>query len=128
MAQMSNFLENKLIDHVFRNITYGQAGTLYLAVYSSDPTDADIGTELTGNGYARKAISFDAPSDGVTQNTAEVILDAATADWIEATHVALRDALTGGNLIMHQALTNPVTVLDTNNFRMPLGQFTLTFA
>ena len=128
MAQMSNFLEQALINHVFRNTTYAQAGTLYLALYSSDPTDADVGTELSGSGYGRKAVTFDAPANGVTQNTADVVFDAATANWVEATHIGLRDASTGGNLIMHQILTNPVAVLDTNNFRMPLGQFTLTFA
>ena len=128
MAQMSDFLENKLIDHVFRNITYGQAGVLYLALYSSDPTDADVGTELSGSGYARQPISFIAAVDGTTENDADVIYPTAAGNWVEITHVGIRDALTGGNLIMHQALTNPVTVLDTNNFRIPAGQLTLTFA
>jgi hypothetical protein len=128
MAQMSNFLEDKLIDHCFRNLTYAQAGIVYLALYSSDPTDADVGTELSGSGYARQAATFDAPSDGETQNTADIIYPVATANWTTVTHVGLRDAASGGNLLMHQALTTPVDVLKDNNFRMPLGQFSLLFA
>ncbi len=128
MAQMSDYLENKLIDHVFRNTTYAQAGTVYLALYSSDPTDADIGTELVGDGYSRQVAAFIAPSDGSTSNVGDITFPAATANWVTITHVGLRDAITDGNLLMHQALMSPVDVLDTNNFRMPLGQFTLTFA
>jgi len=128
MAQMSDFLENKLIDHVFRNTTYAQAGTVYLALFTSDPTDAGTGTEMTGGGYARQPITFAAPTDGATSNEADVVFPAATGDWAAVTHVGIMDAATAGNLVMHQVLTNPVTVLDTNNFRMPAGQFTLTFA
>jgi len=128
MAQMSDFLENALINHVFRNTTYAQAGTLYLALYSSDPTDADTGTELSGSGYARQELHFVAPSNGGTSNDADVTFPAATADWVTITHVGVRDASTGGNLIMHQQLTNSVDVLSGNNFRIPAGQLTLTFA
>lgn len=128
MAQMSDYLENKLVDHVFRNITYAQAGQVYLALYSSDPTDADVGTELSGNGYERQPITFVEPVNGKTSNDADIVFPAATADWDTVTHVGIRDAITGGNLLMHKELTNPVTVLATNNFRIPLGQLPVIFA
>ena len=125
---MSNFLENKLIDHVFRNTTYNQAGTVYLALFESDPTDANTGSEKSGGGYARQPVTFVAPTDGGSSNSADIIFPAAIGDWSVVSHIGIMDAATGGNLIMHQILTNPVTVLDTNNFRMPLGQLTITFA
>ncbi len=128
MSQMSDYLENKLINHVFRNETYAQAGTVYLALYENDPTDADVGTEMVGGGYARQAISFTTPADGTSSNNADIIFPAAMGDYPEITHVGVRDQLTGGNLLMHKQLTNPVTVLDTNNFRIPLGQLLMTFA
>jgi len=31
-------------------------------------------------------------------------------------------------MLMHKVLTNPVSVLDTNNFRIPIGDLELTFA
>ena len=128
MAQMSDFLENALINHVFRNTAYTQSGQCYIALYSADPTDADTGTELTGSGYARVLVDFDAPTNGVTQNTADALFAAATAEWLPITHIAVRSAITAGDLLMHKALTTPITVADTNNFRIPAGQLTVTLA
>ncbi len=128
MAQISDYLENKLMDHVFRNTTYAQAGTVYVALYESDPTDADVGTELIDGGYARQSVAFTAPSNGTSQNTADIVFPAAIGDWTTVTHIGVRDASTAGNLLMHKILTNPVSVLDGNNFRIPAGQLTLTFA
>ncbi len=127
MAKMSNYLQDKLLNHVFRNTPYIQATNLYVALYESDPTDADIGTELTGNGYAREIITFDAPSTGTgtSQNTLDVTFPASTANWNTITHIGIRDGITGGNLITFQALSASVDVLDTNNFRIPVGQLTV---
>ena len=131
MAQMSDYLESKLIDHVFRNTAFTTPGIIYVALYSTDPTDADVGTELevgTSPGYARKAITFGADTDGVSLSDIEVLFAAATGDWVAASHVGIRDELVGGNLIMHKVLPAPVSVLNTNNFRIPLGDFEATFA
>jgi len=128
MAQMSDYLENKLIDHVFRNITYSQAGTVYLALYSDDPTDADVGTELVGAGYARMPVTFVAPIDGGTKNDADIVSPVATADWVTITHIGIRDLASGGNLLMHKNLATPITISNGNNFRIPQDQLTLTFA
>ena len=128
MAQMSNYLESKLIDHVFRNTAFTTPGIVHVALYSTDPTDADIGTELTGDGYARIAVSMGADTDGVSLNDAEVLFAAATADWTAISHIGIRDEAAVGNLLMHKALTAPVTVLNTNNFRIPVGDLEITFA
>ncbi len=125
---MSNYLEDNLVNLVFRNTAFATPGTVYVALYATDPTDADTGTELTGNGYARKAITFGIPSDGVSLNTADVVFDPATADWVPVTHVGIRDALTGGNLLMHKALPASVSTLTGNSFRIPTGDFSITFA
>lgn len=131
MAQMSDFLENAMINHVFRNTPYSQTATVYVALFSSDPTDAGTGDELidaTSPGYLRRAATFIAPTNGVTSNDADIVFPVATADWLEATHVATFDATSGGNMLMHKVLTTPVTVLNTNNFRIPLGSLTITLA
>lgn len=128
MAQMSDYLETNLINLIFRNTAFATPGTVYVALYSTDPTDADTGTELSGNGYARKAITFGIPTDGVSLNTADVVFDPATLDWAAVSHVGIRDALTGGNLLMHKALPAPVSILAGNSFRIPTGDFSVTFA
>lgn len=48
MAEMSNYLENALINATLRNTSYTSPATVYLALYTSDPTDADSGTEVSG--------------------------------------------------------------------------------
>ena len=131
MAQMSDYLESKLIDHVFRNIQFITPGVVHVALYSSDPTDADSGTELvdgTSPGYVRQTITVGTATDGVALNDAEVLFAAATGDWLPISHIGVRDEATGGNLLMHRALASNVSVLDTNNFRIPVGDLEITFA
>ena len=81
MAEMSNYLENALINATLRNTSYTSPTTTYLALYTSDPTDADTGTEITGGSYVRQAITFGAPSNGTSTNSAAVEFPQATADW-----------------------------------------------
>ena len=58
MAEMSNYLENALINATLRATTYTSPATVYVALFTTDPTDANSGTEVTGGGYARTAVSF----------------------------------------------------------------------
>ena len=127
MAQMSDYLKDQLINHTFRATSYTTPTNVYVALYSSDPTSADSGTELSGSGYARVSASFGAPvaGSGTVLNDADITFAAATADWTAITHIGIRDALTGGNLLSFKALSSSVTVLNTNNFRIPTGQLTL---
>ncbi len=134
MAQMSDYLETNLINYVFRNTTFTDPGVVYLALYSSDPTDADTGTELidgTSPAYVRMSLSglIDAPANGVAKNgTSEILFPAATGDWVGVTHIGIRDDATAGNLLAHQALASTVSVLSGNNFRVPVDQLVLTFS
>ena len=133
MAQMSDYLETAVMNHVFRNINFTTPGIVHVALYSSDPTDADVGTELetgTSPAYARVAIDgvIGAPTDGVSTNSSEILFTAATGDWVGVTHIGIRSEATGGNLLAHQALAGTVSVLSGNNFRIPIDNLTLTFA
>ena len=131
MAQMSDYLEEQLINHVFRGIPYTTPGVIHLALYSTDPTDADGGTELevgTSPGYARITITMGAPTDGVSANTAELLFAAATGNWVAISHIGIRDESSAGNLLAHKALSAPVSVLSGNNFRVPVSDLEITFA
>ena len=79
MSEFSDYLENALINAVLRNTSYTSPATVYVALFTSDPTDAGTGTELSGNGYARTAVTFGSPSNGVTTNSADVTFPTATA-------------------------------------------------
>ena len=128
MAEMSNFLENALINATLRNTAYTSPAVVYLGLYTSDPTDADSGTEVTGNADARQAITFGAPSNGVTTNTAAIEFPQATGSWGTVTHIGIEDALTGGNLLYHTPLDASKVIATGDVFRMAIGSLSVTLA
>jgi hypothetical protein len=99
-----------------------------LGLYTDDPTDADTGTEVTGNAYARQAITFGAPSNGVSTNTAAIEFPQATGSWGTVSYVGIRDASTSGNLLYHTALDASKTIATGDVFRVAIGSLSVTFA
>jgi hypothetical protein len=126
MAEISNYLENALINATLRNTSYTSPATVYLALYTTDPTDADSGTEVSGNAYARQSITFGAPSDGVTTNTAAIEFPQATGSWGTVAYVGIRDASTSGNLLYHTALDASKTIATGDVFRVAIGSLSVT--
>ena len=125
MAEMSNHLENALINAVLRNTSYTSPTTTYLALYTSDPTDADTGTEISGGSYTRQAITFGAPANGTSTNSAAVEFPQATADWGIISHVGIRDAVTSGNLLFHTALDASKTINNGDVFKITAGNLSV---
>jgi len=136
MAAFSDFAENKLIDFFFRAQALGITGataaaatgpaTLYLALYTANPTDSTAGTEVTGGAYARVAVTSSlanwagtqgagttvasSGSTGTTSNNAVITFPAPTANWGVVTGVGALDASTAGNLLFYSALTTNKTI------------------
>lgn len=136
MAAMSDFLENKLIDFIFRGQALGitgataAAGTgptnLYFALLTAAPSDTGGGTEVTGGSYARVNVAanttnFDntqqanttavsSGTTGTTRNSIAVTFPAPSANWGVATHIGVYDASTAGNLLLWSALTTSKTI------------------
>lgn len=128
MAEMSNYLENALVNVTLRNTAYTSPTTVYLALYTTDPTDADTGTEVSGGSYARQSITFGAPSNGVTTNSAVIEFPQAGGSWGTITHVGIRDALTTGNLLYHTPLDASKTISTGDVFRIAIGSLSVTLA
>jgi len=129
MSAISNYLENALINATLRNTTYTSPTTVYAGLFTSDPTDAGSGTEVSGGSYARKAITFAAPSNGVTTNSAAAVeFDQATGAWGTITHFGIFDALTTGNLLYHGALTTSKTISSGDVFKFATSSVSVTLA
>ena len=127
MSAISNYLENALLNATLRNTSYTSPATVYAALFTSDPTDAGTGTECTGTGYTRKAITFAAPSNGVTTNSAAACeFDQATGDWGTITHFGIYDALTTGNLLYYGALTNSKIISSGDVFKFATSSVSVT--
>ena len=125
---MSNYLENALINGTLRATSYTAPTTVYVALYTTDPTDADVGTEVTGGSYARTAVTFAAPSNGVTTNSADVTFPTCTLSWGTVTHIGLRDASTSGNLLYHTPLDASKTIDLGDIFKITTGNLSVTLA
>jgi hypothetical protein len=128
MAEMSNFLENALINATLRNTTYTSPATVYISLWTSDPTDAGSGTEVSGGSYARTAVTMGAPSNGVSTNSADVTFPTATASWGTVGWIGINDALTTGNLLYHTPLDTSKTIDSGDIFKISTGNLSVTLA
>lgn len=125
---MSNYLENALINATLRNTSFTSPATVYLGLYTSDPTDANTGTEVSGGSYARVAITMGAPSDGVSLNTAAIEFAQATGSWGTVGWIGILDALTTGNLLYHTPLDVSKTISSGDIFKIAIGSLSVTLA
>lgn len=128
MAEMSNFLENALINATLRNTSYTSPATVYVGLFTSDPTDAGSGTEVSGGSYARTAVTFGSPSNGVSTNSAAVEFPQATGNWGTVGWIGIHDALTSGNLLYHTALDTSKTIDNGDIFKIAIGSLSVTLA
>lgn len=118
----SNFLENKVLGHVFGATPYTAPATLYVGLFTSNPGETGSGTEVSGGSYARQTIAFTV-TGAQASNTAAVEFPTATASWGTITYAAIYDALSGGNLLAYGALTTSKTIDNGDVFRIPAGDF-----
>lgn len=123
---LSDVLEKKLVDHLTGAASYTAPATLYLGLYSATPSDTGGGTELTGNGYARQAVTFAAYAANAAESSNAPVFTAAGGNWANATHVGLFDASTGGNMLWYAAMTAAEQVNDGGTITFSAGAITLS--
>ena len=128
MAEMSNFLENALINATLRNTSYTSPAAVYIGLYTSDPTDANTGTEVSGGSYTRTAVTMGAPSNGVSTNTAAVEFPQASGTWGTVGWIGILDATSSGNLLYHTALDTSKTISSGDIFKIAIGGLSVTLA
>ena len=128
MAEISNYLENALINGTIRGTSYTAPSTVYVGLYTSDPTDANTGTEVTGGSYARQSATFAAPSNGSSASNADITFPQATANWGTVGWIGILDADTSGNLLYHTALDASKTIETGDIFKIASGNLTVTLS
>lgn len=133
MAGTSDYAEQKLLDHTLNEVTFTSPTTIYVSLYTDDPTDADTGTEVSGGSYARVLVNENgggAPAwdlaavDGVgymVDNGDDIVFTTATASWGTVTHVGIHDASVAGNLLFHGILGASKSVGDGDTFKFVAG-------
>lgn len=130
MAAMSDYLENKLIDALLRGQSFTFPTTVYIALFTANPTDSTAGTEVTGGSYARVAVTCSLANfagtqsagstvastgtGGTTSNNTVITFPTPSANWGTVTGVAVMDASTSGNVLLFGALSAS-QVVNTGN-------------
>lgn len=130
MAGFSDYLEDKVLDHVFGGNAYTAPTTLYVALYTVAPTDTGGGTEVSGGAYARQSGAFTVSGTNPTtaSNSAAVEYPTATADYGTVVAVGIFDALSSGNLLAYANLTTSKVVSTVDVFRFNTGDLDVTLA
>ena len=141
---MSDFLENKLIDQLFRGQTAPTTTTLYVGLLTAAPSDSGGGTEVSGGSYARASIASSlanwagtqaagstvasSGTGGQTSNNTAITFATPTAGWGTVTHFGIFDASSGGNLLFWGALTIAKTINQADTVTFPAASLSITFA
>ncbi|MBA7546844.1 hypothetical protein ES705_39243 [subsurface metagenome] len=125
-------LADQLLDHVFKTAEYTVETNIYVALFTTSPTDDGVsGTEVTGGSYAREVCNaWDAAAAGATENTAAVNFTKATASWGTVTHVLLlshlTDAPSGTNTLIWAALDPEILIGIDDDPEYAAGAFDIT--
>jgi len=120
----STYLDNKDIDHNLGTTTFTKPTAVYVGLFTTNPTAAGTGTEVTGGSYARQAGAFSAAAAGATANT-------STLTWLNMpsctiTHFAIYDAVSGGNMLYFNALGASQVVNVGNTVTAGVGALTVS--
>ena len=138
MSQASDYLEDKLLDHVLRNTAFTSPSAVYVGLFTEGDSAGDntdlleegtLTNEISGNGYARKAATFSAASAGSITTSGNITFDPASGgNWGTITHIAILDAASAGNVLFYGALTTSKTIEDGDTFQITAGNLTVTLA
>lgn len=103
------------------------AWTAYVGLFTAAPGEAGGGTEVTGNAYARQAVTFGAPSGGSMSNSSDITFPVATpAGWGTITDFAIFDNVSGGTMRYYGTLTTSKTVAAGDQFKFATGALTVS--
>ena len=128
MAQFTDYTENKILN-LMRNVAWTEFAA-YVALFTTATADDGTGTEVSGGAYARELADLTAAmgTGGTTSNASDITFTTATVGWGTVTHVAIYDAVTAGNMIMHGALDASRVVSDGDTFKINAGDLDVTVA
>ena len=126
MSAMSDYLELKFLDHFTGTASTSAPSAVYLGLATASLQDDASGTELTGNNYSRKAITFASASSGSIASNANVEFDPATGSWGDVSHWGIFDSSYSGNLLFHGSFTSAKTIATGDILKVASGSLTIS--
>ena len=138
-TSMSSYLEDQLLNWIKGTTFVAAPATLYVALYTAAPNDASAsGTEVSGNAYARVAITSSTgwsaiaaagagTGDSITNAGIITFPTPTPAGWGTVTGFALYDAVTVGNEIVWAALTASKVINAGDTVSFAVGAISIAF-
>jgi len=136
MANASDYLEQQLYNHIFRDDTFAKPTTIAIGLTLNVPADDGSYTEVANaGGYARyvhasgNATWSEMTAPGSGTNAIEFAFPVAIADWGTVSGVIITDDATwnGGNVLMHGTLSSPRNVQTGDTFKFSAGNMDVSF-
>ena len=121
----TNDLETRVLQWALTNGSPTRPTAWYVGLFTAAPGEAGGGTEISGSGYARQAVTFTV-SGNLATNNAAIEWPTATGSWGTITHIAVFDALTTGNMLVYATLTSSKTISTGDVLRIPSGDLDVT--
>ena len=133
MSEASDYVENQILNCYLNQTNITAPSNIYLGLFTSAPSDAGGGTEVSGTGFTRIEITdkFSAASGtgGSLSSNADITgFTADGGDWGEVNSIGIFDASTSGNLLFYTALDSSATVNNGASFQISSGNLTVTVA
>jgi hypothetical protein len=124
MGGKSNYLDNKILNLIFNGAAFSPPATLYCALFTTAPTAAGGGAEVSGGSYARVAVAanttnFPTTTNQSINNATAIVFPTATANWGTIVAAAFFDAASGGNMLYWGPLSVAQTVTSGSQFQLP---------
>lgn len=126
MGALSNTHAIELINHSLRN------STVYLALYINEPGADASGTEVSGTGYGRVAITLGLPTvvggKATSSNTNSVNFGTAGSAWGTVSYWAIYDSSSGGQMLWYGAFSRSKTVEINDSVVVAIGELDVTLS
>lgn len=126
-GNMTNTLENAVLEHVTGRTAYAKPTNTYAALYTVAPTDTTSGTEATGNNYGRVVVSWGAAVSGSIANNANIVFPTPSGLWGTIVAVGILDtsSLGSGNILWYGPASS-VTMDNGDTYTISAGGLVLS--
>lgn len=133
MAAMSDYLENQLIDHIFRTNSFSKPSTLAIGLWNTVLDDTSTGAtfgEVSGGTYTRQTLGPDdaawsaGTGSGITGNLSAISWTCGDGGgWGVINTVAILDDTTigAGNILFYGLVSTPRTINNGDVFTFDIG-------
>lgn len=139
----TNWLENKIVDYVFRDQAWTPPAAFWIGLSKAEVTDTGTVDEPSGGDYARVQLDPSATNwtntqasgtgassgtSGITRNAVAIEFPVATANWGLVTHWFISSASSGGDIVVGGNLTASKNITTNDQFSLPVGDLSITVA